>query len=159
MRNSENITEFYFLLAAVGTALLHLLGCIEVNKVGTDYFLGNLIACNGSHSVGVNRAVLCDGNIRCTCADIHQCDVDKAHFGRNNYIHCGNRLKGKACNLKVVHIHNRIKTFHNCTGQECGNKVYLCGIALMSFKAHHLVIVKLVCNHGMTHAVEGGTAL
>ena len=153
MRVSEYIAVFNFAVA-VRAALLYHLGGIEVNEVLSDYLLGDLVACRGSHSVSHYRAVLRDSDIGSTCADIYESNIYKAYLGRNDNVHRRDRLQSETCDLKPVEVHYRVKTFYDNIRQECGNKLYRRFFTLVSLKAYYLVIVKKVAYDRMSDAVE-----
>ena len=155
MLNAEDIPVCYA-VGAVGDVLFYLFGCVEVNEAGSYKLLCDLVSRCCCHRVSDDGAVFRDRDIRCTGTDIDESDVYKSYLRRNDNVHGGDRLKGKARDFKPVEIHDRIQTFYDNTRQESGNKIYRRLVSLMPLKAYHLVIIEHIVHDGMSDAVEYG---
>ena len=90
---AENIGVIDFFHIA---AEFHFLRRGKINKVFSDYLLGYLVPSRCGHCICHNASVACNGDIGSTRSDIDQSDVYKTYFGRDNYVHGGNRLQRKA---------------------------------------------------------------
>ena len=79
-------------LVAVGCIALCLFSDIEVQKEFLRDGLSDLIAREWNHAISDDRTVLRYGDIRGTCTDINEYEVEMAHRRRYQHVYSSYRL-------------------------------------------------------------------
>ena len=131
----------------------HLCRCKIYQTMSGNIFC-QAVPCNRQHTICYNTAVLCNGDIACSRADIDQSDIQHPVHLRDCHCHSCNRLQCQIGNLKPCQLHGFVKSVHNIIRQESCDQIRCNDLCLMIFQITHRIMIHIVAHDRIAHAVK-----